>query len=105
MLQFAVLSLLHANTVFAQGQDLINPIKSNTLEELLVNLTKTILGLIAVVSVVMIVVAGFRMVISGSNEGESKNSRKMITNALLGLIVAMLAFTIVSILQAIIKNQ
>jgi glucose uptake protein GlcU len=103
--QFTFLGLLYASPAFAQTQDLQNPIQSDNIEELLVNLTRYILGIIAVVAVVMIVIAGARMIISGSNENESKNARKMITNALMGLIVAMLAFTIVSIIQNVIKNQ
>lgn len=56
----------------------------------------TLLSIVGVVAVIMIIVGGFRMVVSGGNEKAVADARNTILYAVIGLIVAVLAFAIVN---------
>jgi hypothetical protein len=87
------------------SQKLCNPVKTGSdLKEVLISLTGTLLQVVGVIAIVMIVIAGFRMVISGGNESQVKAAKSQLTWAVLGLILALLAYTIVAIVQNIIKG-
>jgi hypothetical protein len=83
---------------------LCNPIKAGDLKEVFVQIISYILGIIALASVVMIVVSGFRMVVSGGSEGAVKGAKTQLTWAILGLLLATFAYSIVAIIQNVVKG-
>jgi hypothetical protein len=82
---------------------LYNPIRGyNSLTDLLVNIMKGFLGILAVWAVAFIVIGGFRMVVSSGSEEAVLAAKKTITWAVLGLLVAVLSFAIIAIVQNLI---
>lgn len=88
-----------------QSTQLCNPISgANDLNSLIFKVLKYMLGLIGTVAVVMIVLAGFKMVASQGNESQVKSARNTITWSIIGVVVAFLAYSLVAIVQnAILK--
>ncbi len=86
-----------------QGQSdktLYNPISGvDNLTDLLLKIMQGFLVIIGVWSVVFIVLGGFRLVMSQGNEEAVGAAKKTITWAVIGLVVALLAFSIVAIVQ------
>ncbi len=62
----------------------------------LTNLTNTLLLAIGFVSVVMLIIGGFRYVLSNGNEKSVTGAKDTILYAIVGLVVALLAFAIVN---------
>ncbi len=86
---------------------LCNPVSgANDLNSLILKILTYVLGLVGTVAVVVIVIAGFRMVASQGNESQVKAARSTITWAIIGLIVSFLAYSIVAVIQnALIKQS
>lgn len=82
---------------------LYNPLPVDNLTATLLLITKGFLGIIAVWSVAFIIIGGFRLVMSQGNEEQVTVAKKTITYAILGLAVAILAFSIVAILQYVLR--
>ena len=78
---------------------LFNPIKYTVLADLIIGLTKIFTGAIIVVSVGFIVLGGSELVISAGNQEMIEKGRKTITWAIIGLIIALSAFSIVAIIE------
>lgn len=64
-----------------------------------------ILGIIALVAVLMIVIGGFKYVISRGDAKAVESATKTITWAVIGLVVAVLAYAIVSIVSNTINSD
>jgi hypothetical protein len=62
----------------------------------LTNVTNTLLLAIGFVSVVMLIIGGFRYVLSNGNEKSVTGAKDTILYAIVGLVVALLAFAIVN---------
>lgn len=77
-----------------------NPISGTTdAKQLLIKIIKYLLSIIALVAVAVIVISGFRLVISQGNESQVKAARSAITYAIVGLFVAALAYSIIAIID------
>ncbi|HVY67400.1 MAG TPA: pilin [Patescibacteria group bacterium] len=82
---------------------LYNPVSGvNSLTDLLLQIMKGFLAIVAVWAVAFIVIGGFRMVITQGNEEAIGAAKKTITWAILGLVVALLSFSIIAIVQNLI---
>ncbi|MFA7087868.1 MAG: hypothetical protein WC146_00815 [Patescibacteria group bacterium] len=58
------------------------------------SIIKTILGLLGIVFLALIIMAGFKWMTAGGNEEQIKKSRETITNAVIGLIIVLAAYAI-----------
>ncbi|MHB8870896.1 MAG: pilin [Candidatus Doudnabacteria bacterium] len=72
-------------------------IKICSLNELAIYAVNFLLSIIAVFSVLFIVIGGFRYVTSNGNEEAASKGRQTITNAIIGLVIAMLSYTIIRV--------
>ncbi len=81
-----------------------NLLNIDSVPALIAALVKILFTLTGLVAVVVIIIAGFRMVMSQGNESEITKGKKAITWAIAGLIVSILAFSIVAIIQSIIRG-
>ncbi len=60
----------------------------------------------ASIAAMVIMYGGFQMVFSGGNQAGYQEGKKYLTNAVVGLIVLMIAFTLVDVLiQALVKDE
>ncbi|MDQ5943307.1 MAG: hypothetical protein QG675_75 [Patescibacteria group bacterium] len=72
---------------------------SGTPEDLSVqvtNITNTMLLVIGIVAVIMLIVGGFRYVLSNGNEKAISGAKDTILYAIIGIVVALLAYAIVN---------
>ena len=71
-----------------------NPNK-NPVVDIIQTATSIVALLAGVLAVIMIIISGFTLVTSGGNPEAVTNSRKRITNAIIGLVIVALAWAII----------
>ncbi|HEX3099852.1 MAG TPA: fibronectin type III domain-containing protein [Patescibacteria group bacterium] len=81
-----------------------NPLTKDTLPELLATILRILFALIGTVAVIIIIIAGFRMVLASGNQTELTKAKAAITWAVIGLVIALMAFSIVAIIQKLIQG-
>lgn len=82
-----------------------NPLTAKSIPELIARIIRILLTLIASIAVIVIIISGFRMVLYGSNPNELAKAKSAIVWAVLGLVIALMSFSIVAIIQGIIQRQ
>ena len=65
------------------------------LESTVVNVVQWVLGFLGLVAVIMILIGGFQWMTAGGNEEKVAGAKKVISAAVIGLIVVLLAWAIV----------
>ena len=80
-----------------------NPLPQTDLETLVLKLLRYLVGVLGLIAVVAVVLAGARMVLSRGEPAEIKAAREMITYAILGVVISALAYTIIAVVQGILK--
>lgn len=65
------------------------------LESTVVNVVQWVLGFLGLIAVIMILIGGFQWLTSGGNEEKVASAKKVISAAVIGLIVVLLAWAIV----------
>lgn len=91
------------STPINPGTDrLKNPLPVDNLTDTFLNIAKGFLAIIAIWAVMFVMVGGFRMVMSQGNEEAYGAAKKTVTWAILGLVVALLSFSIIAIVQNIL---
>jgi hypothetical protein len=70
---------------------------------LIVNVTNILLFVAGTVSVIFIIVGGIMYATSAGNEQNTQKAKSTITNAVIGLVIAILAFTIVNFVIGVFK--
>lgn len=76
------------------------------LEEVIVNIISGIVGALALVAVIFIVVGGINYMTSQGDPGKVKKAKDTILYAVIGLVIAVLAFAIVNfVIRNIINNN
>lgn len=103
LLIISLIFFVAPNIVLAQGiqpdepVNLPNPIAPyNTITDVVVNVTNYLLYIIATISVLVLVLGGFTYVTSAGNTEEIEKAKTRITYAIIGLIVAIIAWTIIN---------
>lgn len=67
------------------------------------NITNVLLLAVGIISVIMIIIGGIRYAVSGGDEGGTKAAKNTILGAVVGLVIALLAFAIVNFVLGVIK--
>lgn len=62
----------------------------------IINIALAIAGLVAVL---FLIIGGFRYITAGGNEEAGESARKIITNAVIGVVVIILSFVIVRVIS------
>lgn len=78
---------------------LINPLKVDSFPELVLLIMKGFIFLIGIIAVAVIIIGGLRMVLSQGNQEAVTKGKSAIIWAVAGLIVALMSFSLVSIVQ------
>lgn len=76
---------------------------AGSVPELITALIRILFALIGIAAVIVIIISGFRMVMASGNEQELTKAKQAITWAIVGLIVSLMAFSIVAIIQRLIQ--
>jgi len=100
-----VLSLVISIPLFCVEATAIgNPLNASSFREIVVNIINWVIGIVALVAVLMVVVGGFQYMISGGDEEKTKQARKTIQYALIGLLIVGLSWSFVIAVLTIIGN-
>lgn len=87
----------HAETDASVGADSAAPSGAPTdLNAQVQNITNTMLLVIGIVAVIMLIVGGFRYVLSNGNEKAISGAKDTILYAIIGIVVALLSYAIVN---------
>lgn len=70
---------------------------TKSLAELILRVLKYLLILSGMIAVVAMVIGGFWYITAGGNEEQAEKGQKAITNAIIGLVVVILAYAIINI--------
>jgi hypothetical protein len=73
---------------------------STSLSDLMVKIIKFFLTFAGIVGVLILVIGGYWYLSSGGNEETAEKGKKAIINAIIGLVVVILAYTIVTIISS-----
>lgn len=65
-------------------------------------IVKGFLGIIGVWGVLFVIIGGFRMITAAGNEEQYIAAKKTITWAILGVVVAVMSFSIIAIVQNLV---
>lgn len=65
------------------------------LKQTVINILQLVLGLLSLIAVVMIIIGGFTWLTAGGNEEKVDKAKKIISAAVIGLIIVLLAWAIV----------
>lgn len=82
---------------------LFNPLPEDDLGHTFLLILQGLLGMLGVLATVFIVVGGVQMVVSAGSEEAITKAKKTITWAVLGLLAALLSFSIVAIVQDLLQ--
>ena len=82
---------------------LYNPLPTGNLTDMFLYIAKGFLAIIGIWAVIFIIVGGFRMVISQGNEEAVAQAKRTITWAVLGVVIAVLSFSIIAIVQDLLN--
>ncbi len=86
-----------AGNEIQEGADAAKPDGvTDDLQSSVTTITNTLLLVIGIVAVIMLIVGGFRYVLSGGNEKGTAAAKDTILYAIVGIIVALLAYAIVN---------
>jgi len=65
------------------------------LSELVVRVIQYLLGFLGLIAVIMIIIGGFRWMTAGGNEEKIESAKKVISAAVIGLVIVLIAWAIV----------
>lgn len=74
------------------------------LKETVVNILNLVLGLLALIAVIMVIIGGFTWLTAGGNEEKVDKAKKIISSAVIGMIIVLLAWAIVIYVADTAKN-
>lgn len=75
------------------------------LKATIVNIVQWALGFLALIAVIMIIIGGFMWMTAGGNEEKVEKAKKMISAAVIGLIIVLLAWAIVIFVIGVIDEE
>jgi hypothetical protein len=76
------------------GQNVYGQPQPKDVREVAVNIIKIFLGLLATILVILILLAGFKWMTAGGNEQKVTEAKDSIRNAVIGLIIILLSYSI-----------
>jgi hypothetical protein len=105
-----VISLVVAPVAFAQfrppsagGTGLPNDTSVSGFIMKIINIALTVAGLVAVL---FLIIGGFRYITSAGNEETAESAKKIIINAIIGIVIIILSFVIVRVIsEALVNNN
>jgi hypothetical protein len=93
------LSGLLRDNINSDGGGLFNVEGGNALGQFASNIISIALPLAGLATVVLVIVAGYKMVSSQGNPDKLKEAKEMITNAIIGLVFILLSVSILGLVS------
>jgi hypothetical protein len=77
-----------------------------TASSIVLRIIQILLGVAGLVAVIFLIIGGFRYILAGGNEESAESAKKTITNAIIGIVIVILAFVIVRVIaNALVSNN
>lgn len=92
---------LSANVVDVPLAQITDTFGGKGVSEVSLQIIKILLLLIIMAAVIVIAIAGFRMATGGNNPEQLKKSKKAIAWAIIGILVALMSYSIVAIITRV----
>lgn len=93
------------NKPFAINSAIFPPAVWGNLGRLMSVLITNLITLTAVLSIILIIYSGFNFITARGDEKKVASSKSTITYALIGLVVAILSFTIIQVVQYLLGSS
>lgn len=77
---------------------IFGPAGEITASGLIIGIIEIALAIVGLISVLFVIIGGFRYVTSGGNEEQTEAAKKTLTNAIIGIIIVILAFVVVRVI-------
>ncbi len=81
------------------------PVDEGTASGVVLRIIEILLAVAGLVAVVFLIIGGFRYITAGGNEETAEAAKKTITNAIIGVVIVILAFVIVRVIANALINQ
>ncbi len=79
---------------------------AKTLQELLLKIIQTALALAGVAGVLYLIYGGYLYITSGGNDEQAESGKKALVNAIIGIVIVIMSYTIVNvIIKSITENS
>ncbi len=76
------------------------------LTQFIMKIINIALGVAGLIAVLFLIIGGFRYITSAGNEETAEQAKKIIVNAIIGIVVIILSFVIVRVIaNALLNNQ
>lgn len=80
----------------ATGTGLPNEARAS---DIIIRIIEILLAIAGLVAVIFLIIGGFRYITAGGNEEAAESAKKTITNAIIGIVIIILAFVIVRVIS------
>lgn len=88
------------------GVPVPGPAGAGRATDLLLAIVEIALAVVGLLSVLFLVIGGIRYITAHGNEEQAEAAKKTVTNSIIGLVIALLAFVVVSVIaNALINKQ
>ncbi len=77
----------------------------NTFAGLLLFLINLALGIVGTLAIAFIIYGGFQYITSRGDEEQASAGKKTLTNAIIGLVIVILSYTIVTVIYSALNNR
>ncbi|MFA6392172.1 MAG: pilin [Patescibacteria group bacterium] len=74
------------------------------LQQTVIAIIQWVLGLLGLIAVIMILIGGFKWMTAGGNEEKIESAKKLLTSAIIGLVIILLAWAIVIFALGVLQN-
>jgi lysylphosphatidylglycerol synthetase-like protein (DUF2156 family) len=102
VLALAPIAFAQFQTPSSGGTGLPNDTSVSSFILKIINIALTVAGLIAVL---FLIIGGFRYITSAGNEETAEQAKKIIINAIIGIVVIILSFVIVRVISNALVNN
>jgi len=83
----------------AQESTFTGPAQNASISALIFEIIQVLLFIIGIISVLFVILGGFRYVTASGNEEAAEGAKKMITHAIIGLVIVIMSFVIVRVIS------
>lgn len=77
---------------------------TTSLSQLLPEIIQLLLGIAGGVAVVFVIIGGYQYITSGGNEESAEKGRKTLTNAIIGIIIIVLSYAIITVIANLVST-
>lgn len=78
---------------------------SQSLPELIANVIRIMLLFAGAIAVVFVIIGGYQYLTSGGNEESAEKGQKTLTNAVIGVIIVVLAYVIINVIVNLVSSN